>query len=148
MIKQNCEQFVNQIYLIFRRINGLKAVIVSDRDGVPLLKLSIDGKFPELGTKQQFLATFSIATDQSSKMLLGQNKSIILMYKSTTVSTGCLQSIEILIEFYELSLQVVQLNKSSIIVTFVGTENCNTGHILSLDNEIDKYIVEYKAILD
>jgi len=61
-------------------------VIVSDRDGVPLLKLSKDGKFPELGTKQQFLATFSIATEQSSKMLLGRNKSIILMYKSTTVS--------------------------------------------------------------
>lgn len=47
-----------------------------------------------------------------------------------------------------MNFQVVQLNKSSLIVTFVGTENCNTGHILSLDNEIDKYIVEYKVILD
>ncbi|KAL7041345.1 hypothetical protein ACKWTF_000734 [Chironomus riparius] len=113
--------------LLLQKINGLKAIIISDRDGVPILKLSLDGKFPELGTKQQFLATFTIATDQSSKMLLGQNKSIILMYKSTTV---------------------VQLNKSPLIITFVGTENCNTGHILSLDNEIDKYIGEYKVILD
>ncbi|CAG9797679.1 unnamed protein product [Chironomus riparius] len=112
---------------LLQKINGLKAIIISDRDGVPILKLSLDGKFPELGTKQQFLATFTIATDQSSKMLLGQNKSIILMYKSTTV---------------------VQLNKSPLIITFVGTENCNTGHILSLDNEIDKYIGEYKVILD
>ncbi|XP_070505131.1 ragulator complex protein LAMTOR3 homolog [Chironomus tepperi] len=112
--------------LLFK-INGLKTIIISDRDGVPILKISEDGKFPELGTKQQFLATFSIATEQSSKMLLGQNKSIILMYKSTTV---------------------VQLNKTPLIITFVGTENCNTGHILSLDNEIDKYIGEYKVILD
>lgn len=68
------------------RINGLKAIIISDRDGVPLLKLSKDNKFPELGSKQSFLATFQIANEQSSKMLLGRNKSIICMYKSTLVS--------------------------------------------------------------
>ena len=131
---------------ISRRINGLKAIIISDRDGVPILKLSLDIKLPELGTKQQFLATFSIATDQSSKMLLGQNKSIILMYKSTTVSILIIQLVQFLIKM--TILQVVQLNKSPLIITFVGTENCNTGHILSLDNEIDKYIGEYKVILD
>ena len=131
---------------ISRRINGLKAIIISDRDGVPILKLSLDIKLPELGTKQQFLATFSIATDQSSKMLLGQNKSIILMYKSTTVSILIIQLVQFLIKI--TILQVVQLNKSPLIITFVGTENCNTGHILSLDNEIDKYIGEYKVILD
>lgn len=66
-------------------MNGLKAIVISDRDGVPLLRLSKDNKFPELGTKQSFLATFSIANEQSSKMLLGRNKSIICMYKSTVV---------------------------------------------------------------
>lgn len=68
------------------RINGLKVIIISDREGVPLLKLSKDNKFPELGTKQNFLSTFSVANEQSSKMLLGRNKSIICMYKSTLVS--------------------------------------------------------------
>jgi mitogen-activated protein kinase kinase 1 interacting protein 1 len=75
--------FTNKFSL--KRVNGLKAIVVSDRDGVPLLKISKDNKFPELGTKQSFLSTFSIATVQSSKMMLGRNKSIVLMYKSTTV---------------------------------------------------------------
>lgn len=72
-------------FVYIYRINGLKAIIISDRDGVPLLKLSKDNKFPELGTKQSFLATFAVSNEQSSKMLLGKNKSIICMYKSTLV---------------------------------------------------------------
>lgn len=72
--------------ILLFRINGLKAIIISDRDGVPLFKLSKDNKFPELGTKQNFLATFSVANEQSCKMMLGKNKSILLFYKSSVVS--------------------------------------------------------------
>lgn len=64
----------------------MKVIIISDRDGVPLLRLSKDNKFPELGTKQSFLATFAVANEQASKMLLGRNKSMICMFKSTLVS--------------------------------------------------------------
>jgi hypothetical protein len=52
---------------------------------VPVLRLSKDNKLPELGSKQQFLATYTIANEQSSKMLLGLNKSIITMFQKTTV---------------------------------------------------------------
>lgn len=41
--------------------------------------------------------------------------------------------------------KVVQMNKSPLIVTFVGSENCNTGHILSLEDEVDKYLEDYKS---
>lgn len=45
--------------------------------------------------------------------------------------------------------QIVQMNKSPLTLTFVGSETCNTGHILSLENEVDKYLEEYKlAVLD
>jgi hypothetical protein len=74
-------------YHLFKklRVNGLKGIVISDRDGVPLFKLSKDNKLPELGTKSSFISTFSIATVQSSKMLLGKNKSIVSFFKSTTV---------------------------------------------------------------
>lgn len=36
------------------------------------------------------------------------------------------------------------MNKLPLIVTFVGTENCNTGHILSLEEEMDTYLEELK----
>ncbi|KAG5676139.1 hypothetical protein PVAND_005990 [Polypedilum vanderplanki] len=112
---------------ILNKVNGLNCVLISDRDGVPLLKLSKDNKFPELGTKQSFLSTFSIATVQSSKMMLGKNKQIILCYKSSTI---------------------VQLNKAPLIITFVGTESTNIGHLLTYANEVDKYLEEYKIVLE
>lgn len=37
------------------------------------------------------------------------------------------------------------MNKSPLIVTFVGSENCNLGHILSLEDEVDKYLEDYKS---
>jgi hypothetical protein len=43
------------------------------------------------------------------------------------------------------------MNKSPLTLTFVGSETCNTGHILSLESggEMDKYLEEYKqAVLD
>lgn len=42
------------------------------------------------------------------------------------------------------SLQVVQLNKLPLIVTFIGTENCNTGHILAIEAQIDGHLDEIK----
>lgn len=129
----------------FFRISGLKVIIISDRDGVPLLRLSKDNKLPELGTRQSFLATFSVANEQGSKMMLGRNKSIVAMYKSTLVSLSAY-----LATFFLIScvFQVVQMNKSPLIVTFVGSENCNTGHILSLEDEIDKYLDELSAVVE
>lgn len=41
-------------------------------------------------------------------------------------------------------LQVIQLNKLPLIVTFIGTSNCNTGHILALESQIDSYLDEIK----
>ena len=86
-LRINILQFYEHFTFFYHfRISGLKAIIVSDRDGVPLLRLSKDSKFPELGTKQNFLATFSVANEQSCKMMLGQNKSILLFFKSSVVS--------------------------------------------------------------
>lgn len=41
------------------------------------------------------------------------------------------------------------MNKSPLIVTFVGSDNCNTGHIMALEDELDKYLEDYKlAVVD
>lgn len=136
------------VLLFLSRINGLKAIIVSDREGVPLLRLSVDSKYPEIGTKQPFLATFSIATEQASKIdrRIGKNKSIISIYKSTVVRLYYRQIwILNLICISDFQFQVVQMNKSPLVLTFVGSENLNAGHVMSLENEFDKYLEDYKA---
>lgn len=36
------------------------------------------------------------------------------------------------------------MNKLPLIVTFIGSENCNTGHIMALDTQIDSYLDDIK----
>ncbi|CAI8055760.1 Guanine nucleotide exchange C9orf72 homolog, partial [Geodia barretti] len=55
---------------------GLEAVIVSDRDGVQLVEAKNEGV--SVGVlKPPFLGTFSIASEQASKLGLGKNRAII-----------------------------------------------------------------------
>lgn len=39
------------------------------------------------------------------------------------------------------------MNKLPLIVTFIGDENCNLGHILAIESEIDPYLEEINAII-
>lgn len=74
-----------------RRINGILCIIVTDRDGTPVIRATSEIAPGELGlaTKPTFLATFTMATDQASKLGLGKNQSIVCMYSNYQV---CLQS--------------------------------------------------------
>lgn len=44
--------------------------------------------------------------------------------------------------------QVVQMNKLPLILTFVGSENCNTGHILALEQQLDTYLEDMKQAVN
>ncbi|XP_037031265.1 ragulator complex protein LAMTOR3 homolog [Bradysia coprophila] len=107
---------------LMQKIVGLQSVLVTDRDGIPLIRVANEHA-PELAMKPSFLSTFTMATDQSSKLGLGRNQTIICMYSN---------------------YQVVQMNKLPLIVTFIGSETCNTGHILALESQIDNYLDDVK----
>lgn len=100
----------------------MQCVLVTDRDGIPLIRVATEAA-PELAMKPSFLSTFTMATDQSSKLGLGRNQNVICMYSN---------------------YQVVQMNKHPLIVTFIGTEIFNTGHILALESQIDSYLDDVK----
>lgn len=36
------------------------------------------------------------------------------------------------------------MNKLPLILTFVGSENCNTGHILALEHQLDAYLEDMR----
>lgn len=95
---------------------------ITDRDGVPLLRVSQE-KNIDFALMPSFIPTFTTACDQASKLGLGRNKTIISMYSN---------------------YQVVQMNKLPLILTFVGAENCNTGHILALEQQVDGYLEDIK----
>lgn len=72
------------LYGLLNDIEGLHSILVTDRDGVPVLSVA-DEKAPELALKPNFLSTFAMATDQGSKLGLGKNKTVICMYSNYQV---------------------------------------------------------------
>ncbi|KAG4080074.1 hypothetical protein HA402_014514 [Bradysia odoriphaga] len=69
---------------LMQKVVGLQSVLVTDRDGIPLIRVANEHA-PELAMKPSFLSTFTMATDQSSKLGLGRNQTIICMYSNYQV---------------------------------------------------------------
>jgi len=99
-------------------VDGLYAIIISDRDGVPILK-AVTEATPELAVRLNFLSTFGNATDQASKLGMGKNTRIISMYQQ---------------------FQVIQISKLPIVITFIGSANANTGYLLTMEESLDPLI--------
>ncbi|TDG42236.1 hypothetical protein AWZ03_011345 [Drosophila navojoa] len=109
---------------LLHKVSGLYVIQITDRDGVPLLRVSnSQEKNVDFALMPSFIPTFTTACDQASKLGLGRNKAIISMYSN---------------------YQVVQMNKLPLILTFVGAEDCNTGHILALEHQVDGYLEDMK----
>ena len=102
---------------------GLQGIIVSDRDGVHLVEAK-DDSISSGVLKPPFLGTFSIASEQASKLGLGRNKSIISYYTSH---------------------QVVQFCHFPLVVTFIAKTNANTGMIYLVEEGLRDAIGDLKA---
>ncbi|XP_042557727.1 ragulator complex protein LAMTOR3 isoform X1 [Dipodomys spectabilis] len=104
------------LYKKLPSVEGLHAIVVSDRDGVPVIKVANDNA-PEHALRPGFLSTFALATDQGSKLGLSKNKSIICYYNT---------------------YQVVQFNRLPLVVSFIASSNANT--------EEDLYYLEQRTL--
>ncbi|XP_077999357.1 ragulator complex protein LAMTOR3-A-like [Glandiceps talaboti] len=111
---------------LLNRVDGLHAIVVSDRDGVPVIKVAKETA-PELVLRPGFLATFGMATDQGSKLGLSKNKNIICMYST---------------------YQVVQCNKLPLVVSMVAEQDTNTGLLLNLEKDFDEVLQDLKTAID
>nr|CAD7587100.1 unnamed protein product [Timema genevievae] len=96
------------------------------QSGCSRAELSTTDKAPELAMRPNFLSTFAMATDQGGKLGLGKNKLVICSYST---------------------YQVVQLNKLPLVVSFLGSITCNTGHILSLESHIEPLLGDLKTVV-
>ncbi|XP_065342440.1 ragulator complex protein LAMTOR3 [Cloeon dipterum] len=110
---------------LLSKIDGLYCIIISDRDGVPILKVCSDDS-PDKATRTSFLSTFGIATDQGGKLGLGKTKSIICMYEN---------------------YQAIQMNKLPFVVTFVTSRDCNTGHVLALEAQLEPLLPVLRGVV-
>uniref|UniRef100_A0A8B9QQW6 Late endosomal/lysosomal adaptor, MAPK and MTOR activator 3 n=1 Tax=Anas platyrhynchos TaxID=8839 RepID=A0A8B9QQW6_ANAPL len=105
-----------------RYVEGvLHAIVVSDRDGLPMIMLQ------NTALRPGFLSTFALATDQGSKLGLSKNKSIICYYNT---------------------YQVVQFNRLPLVVSFIASSNANTGLIVSLEKELTPLFEELRQVVE
>jgi len=65
-----------------------------------------------------------------------------LLYASFIIIGIYLQFEKFKNSFYQF--QVIQMNKLPLVVSFIASHNCNTGHILSLENKIDPILCSLK----
>lgn len=110
------------LYRQLSTVDGLLAIVVSDRDGVPVLKISSEA-VPDYAVRPAFLGTFPLAADQAGKLGFGQNKLLVSSYSKFTI---------------------VQFNWNPLTVSFVTTNTCNIGLILQLGEELKEHLAGVK----
>lgn len=100
---------------ILLKVSGLYCIVITDRDGVPVIKV-VGDNVPEQALRPGFISTFGLAIDQGSKLGLGKTETLICSYSQ---------------------YQVIQMNKLPLIISFIASDSCNVGHILALESQID-----------
>ncbi|KAF6214384.1 hypothetical protein GE061_009124 [Apolygus lucorum] len=83
-----------------------------------------DDKIPETALMPSFLSTFGLASLQGTKLGMGESTTSICMYGS---------------------YQVVQMDLEGLSLTFVGSTECNTGHILAISKELYPVLLELRT---
>ncbi|KAK3573882.1 hypothetical protein QTP86_032854 [Hemibagrus guttatus] len=122
-IRQDLKRY---LYKQLPTVEGLHAIVVTDRDGVPVIKVANDNA-PEYALRPGFLSTFALATDQGSKLGLSKNKSIICYYNT---------------------YQIVQFNRLPLVISFIASSSANTGLIISLEKELVPLIEELRQVVE
>ncbi|KAI9300306.1 mitogen-activated protein kinase [Cunninghamella echinulata] len=95
-------------------IEGLKAAILTDREGVVILKC-ISNEAPAKIADPFISTNFSIANNQASKLGLKQNNMIVSMY-----------------DLY----QIIQLDHNPLIITIISDATSNTGIFMHLARQL------------
>lgn len=114
------------LYQLLNRIDGLYSVVISDKEGVPIIKVSTE-KAPELATRPQFLSIFGVVFDQSRKLNLGKSESVTCLYSN---------------------YQVIQINELPMVVTFIADINANTGYIHTVEKHLSELLTSLSDIFD
>ncbi|TPX65668.1 hypothetical protein SpCBS45565_g05039 [Spizellomyces sp. 'palustris'] len=100
-----CHQLQAFLQELLESTDYLKAVLVTDKDGVILAKAT-GPDLPDHVLEPAFSATFSVASDQSGKLGFGRNKIIMSTFDED---------------------QVVQFNYTPLILTLLASSKANSG---------------------
>ncbi|KAI9342002.1 Ragulator complex protein LAMTOR3 [Obelidium mucronatum] len=104
---------------LVKTTSDLKAILITDRDGVILLKVE-EPNLPAKVTKAALSATFSLSCDQASK--LGMGKALMVMSS-----------------FDEY--QIVQYTYAPLILHLIAPTHANTGLLIEIGSQLKKEVM-------
>lgn len=111
---------------LMSRVQGLQAIVFTDRDGVPLIKASTEG-VPEHSLRPGFLATVGMAMSQGNKLGLGKCNKMVSSYGN---------------------YQVVSFNRHPLTITLVASSSANTGMILNLEDDLTAISQSLRSVVE
>ncbi|XP_065294375.1 ragulator complex protein LAMTOR3 isoform X1 [Dermacentor albipictus] len=120
------EELKKHLIQLISRVQGLQAIVFTDRDGVPLIKAATDGA-PEHALRPGFLATVGMAMSQGNKLGLGKCNKMISSYGN---------------------YQVVSFNRHPVTITLVASSSANTGMILNLEEELNTVSQTLRSVVE
>jgi len=120
------EELRKYLYNLMSNIQGLTAIVVSDREGVPVLK-TIKEETPEFALSAAYLSNFQITSDICGKLGFGSCNYICCNYDN---------------------LSVVHYSKKHLIISYIATEGSNLGQILNLHKEVYPYLRSIEDIVE
>ncbi|CAG5135601.1 unnamed protein product, partial [Candidula unifasciata] len=119
------EELKTYLFKLMATVDGLHAIVITDRDGVVILKVA-DQMAPDTALRPAFLSVFGVMTEQASKMGMGSNKRIINYYDR---------------------YQTVQVNNHPLLLHFIADKNANTGLILELENSLEDVLKDISKVV-
>lgn len=120
------EELRRYFYQLMKTVEGVHAIMVTDREGVPLLQVR-DETVQDYTIRANVLATSGTALEQGSKIGLGQTKTVTAMFSNH---------------------QLICFNKLPLVVTILADRQANTGHILSLEQQFCEIIDSLRQLVD
>ncbi|XP_065210168.1 ragulator complex protein LAMTOR3-A [Planococcus citri] len=119
---EEIKKFLQQI---MHRVDGLYYIVISDKDGVPFIKMSSQNA-PDIGSRLYLFSNFGIVAEQASKLDVGRTISITSVHSN---------------------YQVVQIYSLPLTITFVADADANTGYIQSLESQLEPLLIDLKEIV-
>lgn len=120
------ELFKKELNQLMKSIPGLLAILIIDRDGVPLIEVHKD-LVPGLAMQASALSMTVLAADQVAKLGFGKCNTICCDYENYQIVT-----------FSKLPLPLV--------VTLIADSSANMGMLIAMSSDFDPVLNELKKI--
>ncbi|KAG8201992.1 hypothetical protein JTE90_027462 [Oedothorax gibbosus] len=110
---------------IIKRVDDLRAIVITDRDGIPIIKVTAPD-IPDPVSKPNFLASVSLAVEQAGKLGNGTTRRIICVFNT---------------------IQVIHFNKSPLMISLIASSKANTGLLLNLESELNNFVEDLRTAI-